>query len=132
MYRLFSRLALASLLVVSPAQSGRSDDGAVSARVLDSRIDQSVFNAIVAGSHLYAQKDVSGCYRLYQGALVAVEPLLAHRPDLRQAIVQGLKDAEGLKSDAPKALALRKVLDTVLTGLRSPNPNATPAAATAS
>jgi hypothetical protein len=124
------RLALACSLVLSLAPATRSDDAAISRRELDWRMDQVVYNAIVAGIPFYNQCDFAGLYRLYQGALISVEPVLSHHPELRQAMEKGLRDAEGARDDSQKAIEQRRVLDEVLAGVRGMVPPPAPAPAT--
>lgn len=68
------------------------------------------------------QGDWAGCYRVYEGALLGVKPLLAHRPDLQGAIDAGIEAAgqEGRVSD--RAFALRKVIDQVRAKLKTSGP----------
>jgi len=58
-------------------------------------------------------RDYSGCYRLYQGALITVRPALEHHPDLQKAIDKGLQDAERQAFMTDRAFALRKVIDDI-------------------
>ena len=67
---------------------------------------------------IYNQGDQAGCYRLYQGTLIAVEPMLGHRPELQQEVAKGLKDVELVPSYAQRATDLRRILDRVLTWSR--------------
>jgi hypothetical protein len=125
------RLIVACLLVLSLVPTAWADDAPISRREIDSRIDEAVYRAILAGLPLYSERDFKGCYRLYQGTLLGVDPLLAHRPELRQTIEKGLKEAENATSDSQKAIELRKTLDAVLAGVRSAQPLSTPAPAPA-
>jgi hypothetical protein len=122
------RFAIASLLILALAPAARSDEPTLSMKELDWRIDQAVYHAIVAGVPLYEQREFTACYRLYQGALIAVEPFLAHRAELRETVTKGLKEAPAARTDAARAIELRKVLDAVLAGVRNPPPAPAPAA----
>jgi hypothetical protein len=114
-------------MALSLVPSVRADNPPISRRELDSRIDEAVYRAIVTGLPLYTDRDFKGCYRLFQGTLIGVDPLLAHRPELRQTIEKGLRDAENVRADAQKAVELRKTLDAVLAGVRGALPLSTPA-----
>src|SRR5262245_59141220 len=46
------------------------------------------------GADVHNSGDVIGAWRMYQGALISLKPLLAHRPDAQKAIDDGLKLAE--------------------------------------
>jgi len=116
---MFPRIALASALVLALATAGRSQEGSLSTRELDSKIDRSIYQAINLGAAIYNQGDHAGCYRLYQGALMVIEPLLAHRAGLRQEVANGVRGAEALPTFAQRATELRRVLDSILAAIRS-------------
>ena len=110
-------------LILALATSGLAADGSLSPRDLDSRIDQTIVRTISIGAPLYNQGDPAGCYRLYQGALIAIEPLLGHRAELRQDVAKGLNDVESVRTYAQRATDLRRILDRVLSAVRtSPSP----------
>ena len=108
------------LLALMTATSSLRADSALSPRELDSRIEQAVFRTISIGAPLYNKGDQAGCYRLYQGALMVIEPMLAHRAELRQEVTKGLRDVESVPSYAQRAIDLRKILDRVLNAVRTP------------
>ena len=97
-------------LILALATSCLAADGSLSPGDLDSRIDQVIFRTISIGAPLYNQGDPAGCYRLYQGALIAIEPMLGHRAALRQEVAKGLKDVESLATYAQRATELRRIL----------------------
>ena len=79
------------------------------------------------GADLYnTKKDSTGAYRMYQGALVTVRPLLGHRPDAQKIIDDGLAAAEKETNVAQKAFRLHEAIEGVRsqpegrTGQRSP------------
>jgi hemoglobin len=92
----------------------------LSPRDLDVRIDQSIVRTINIGAPIFNQGDHAGCYRLYQGALLMMEPMLQHRAELRQVVGAGLRDAEVLPTAAQRATELRRILDRVLAAVRTP------------
>jgi hemoglobin len=55
--------------------------------------------------------DHAGCYRLWQGALLAIKPLLA--PAMQNEIDTALADAEKLPRVSDRAFALRKTIDAI-------------------
>jgi hemoglobin len=59
------------------------------------------------------QGDYAGCYRIFEGALLAVKPLLGGYPALQKKIEAALGNAESLPNMHDRAHALRKVLDEV-------------------
>jgi hypothetical protein len=66
------------------------------------------------GADLYnASKDFSGAFRLYQGALAAVRPLLAHRPEAQKLIDAGFTAADKETDTARKAYILHETIEGV-------------------
>ena len=57
------------------------------------------------------QGDHAGCFRVYQGSLIAVRPFLA--PELQTKIDQSLANADKFGTFADRAFELRKVLDEI-------------------
>lgn len=86
--------------------------GGLSRVELDKRIEKMAFEAADAGTKLYAAGNVEGCFRLYQGALIAIVPLLDHRPRLAAYVRDRLDSAAKLDS-VKGAFALREALDAV-------------------
>src|SRR5262249_16740467 len=79
-------------------------------------LDQTVYNTLrdlinFKGRELYNNGDHNGCYRLYEGALITLKPLLDHRPALTALIDKGLAEAERNPVMARKAFVLRDVID---------------------
>ncbi|HJZ57992.1 MAG TPA: carboxypeptidase-like regulatory domain-containing protein [Gemmataceae bacterium] len=75
------------------------------------------------GADLYnTKKDYAGAYRMYQGSLVTVRPLLAHRPDAQKIIDDGLAAAEKEADPATKAYTLHKTIEDVRASLRGVSP----------
>jgi hemoglobin len=70
------------------------------------------------------QGDYRGCYRLYQGALMTIKPVLTNYPMLQKQIEDGLANAYTLARMHDRAHALRRVLDDVRFTI---NPAARPA-----
>ncbi len=68
-------------------------------------------HVINVGADLFNVGDHAGCYRLYQGALMAVKPFLG--PDMQADVVNAMIAAEKMPKIADRAFALRKVIDAV-------------------
>lgn len=67
---------------------------------------------INTGADLFNKhNDYSGCYRVYQGGLLAVKPFLSLA--LQKEIEEGITAAEKLPRMSDRAFALRRVLDTI-------------------
>lgn len=72
------------------------------------------------GADLYnTKKDFKGTYRLYQGALLTVRPLLAHRPAAQKIIDAGLAAAEKETDPATQAYMLHKTIEEVRAHMRA-------------
>lgn len=86
-----------------PAPLERSD--------LDRRTAIAVFECTSLGSAIYNKGNHDGCYRLYQGTLIAIQPLLDHRPKLAERIKLSLDRAKNMRTPVEAAFALREALD---------------------
>jgi hypothetical protein len=75
------------------------------------------------GRVLYNAGDFAGCYRLFEGSLVTVRPLLPQ--DMQQMIAVGIPDAERQSSMARRAMLLHELVEALRVKLR---PTAGPAA----
>lgn len=106
--RFFMALALLGATV---ALAG-ADDKALDRSELDKRIVASVYETAVAGTNLYNTGKVDDCFRLYQGAVGALAPLLDHRPKL-QASVKAMLTKAASQKPAEGAFTLREALDAI-------------------
>ena len=70
-------LGLALALLAGPGQA--ADDKAPQATQRIASCHHNLRDVINHGADLYNSGDWAGCYRLYEGALMAVRPLLDHR-----------------------------------------------------
>jgi hypothetical protein len=71
------------------------------------------------GADLYNQGDAAGCYRLFQGSLLTIRPLLGHHTEVQKAIDAGLADAERSPDLRRRAFALHKLIEQVRNQIRS-------------
>ena len=78
------------------------------------------------GAELYNRGDAAGCYRMYEGALVAVRPFLAHRPAVTKTLDDGLADVakspDGVKV---QAFRLHELIETIRADLKAEPKKAT-------
>src|SRR3954452_24973065 len=79
-----ARWALVALLLGTPAAAR---DTAAQDKLLGDALKEMHNKA----AELYNGGDPNGCDRLFQGGLYTIRPLLAHRPDLQQAIDEGMQ-----------------------------------------
>jgi truncated hemoglobin YjbI len=108
---------------------------ALERKALDEILYKTLRDVINTGADLYNSGDTSGCYRMWEGALMTVSPLLDHHPTLQKAIAEGLVNARRTPMLDQRAFVLREVLDKVRATLRTSgggtavnpmNPNVTP------
>ncbi|HTU19736.1 MAG TPA: hypothetical protein VMG10_16865 [Gemmataceae bacterium] len=116
---------LAAVLLAGPAQA---EDKKLAAKALDRHtLDESIYQnlrgIIDHGADLYNQGDWNGCYRLWEGALISLKPLLDHRPKLRQAIDGGLTSAAQDAMLWHRAWVLREVLDKIRSDIDADYPH---------
>jgi hemoglobin len=95
-------------------------------KALDETVYKTLREVINKGADLYNAGDTAGCYRLYEGALMATEPLLDHRPNLQKDITAGLAKAAATPFLDQRAFVLREVIDKVRTDLRGAAPMVRP------
>jgi hemoglobin len=121
---------LAACALVLAAGGLRAEDAAKPAgpdKALDKQIHETLREVINRGADIYnpPNSDWNGCYRFYEGALLATRPLLNHRPELQKAIDAGLATARANPQVQRRAFDLRAVIDKIRDDI---NPNPKPVA----
>jgi truncated hemoglobin YjbI len=106
------------LTVLIAAGAARAADdkpasGSQDSKALDGLMHTTLKDVINHGADLYNSGDWNGCYRLWEGTLMSIKPLLAHRPSLQKAIETGLANAQQDPMLYQRAFVLRRVLDQV-------------------
>src|SRR5439155_5947638 len=86
------------------------DKGTPGAKDGDRRVAVALKDVINRGAALYNNGDQNGCYRLFEGALLALKPQLEGRADLMKKIDDGLRDAEQHQLVGNRAWALYELL----------------------
>jgi hemoglobin len=130
--RWWRTLPLAALALALLAGAGRAaEDKAapLESKALDTALYNNLRDVINRGADLYNSGDWAGCYRLYEGALMAVKPLLDHRKGLQAEITKGITDAERDPVLYRRAFVLRSVIDKIRNEV-NPNPKPAPKAET--
>src|SRR5438552_15836859 len=74
---------LFSSILLAGETAGPKDAGQ---KALDKQIRASLAKVINTGADLFNEGDRAGCYRLYQGSLLTLRPMLEHQPELHKAI----------------------------------------------
>lgn len=90
---------------------------------LDESIYQSLREIIDHGADLYNQGDWNGCYRLWEGALMGLKPLLDHRPKLQETITDGIAKARQEPVLWQRAWVLRPVLNKIRADINADYPH---------
>src|SRR5689334_5768607 len=100
--------AFAFLLMLLAGSTSTADDAKLpDAKAFDKAVIDSLRAVHNKGAELYnTTRDYPAAYRLYQGALEAVRPLLAHRPATQKLIETGLAAAEKETDPTRKAFIL--------------------------
>lgn len=122
-----TRLTGLSALVVAGLfiSAGNGQEKKPFAPKSDALIHNSLRDVITTGADLFNLKsDYLGCYRLYQGSLIAVKPLL--KPATQADVEKALAEAEKMTTFEEKANRLREVLDTVRDQTKPKMPAAAP------
>src|ERR1043166_5829416 len=115
-------VAVAACVLALAAGGLRAQDN----KATDKKVYETLREVINHGADLYnpPTSDWNGCYRLYEGALLAIKPLLDHRPDLQKAIDTGRAAARANPQVQRRAFDLREVIDRIR-GDTNPNPKVT-------
>jgi hemoglobin len=117
----FLALGAFGVLLAGSGQAQDAKTGSLDRKTIDTLILNTLRDVINRGADLYNSGDWAGCYRLYEGALMATRPLLEHRPELQTAIRDGLRNAEADPVLYNRAFVLRRVIDKVRADV-NPNP----------
>jgi hypothetical protein len=124
--RLVAAASPALILLNVAALSGAAEDRGArkytkEGQNTDHAIYQALKSVINTGSDLYNQSgDAAGCFRLYQGGLLALRPLLGHHPEMQKAIDTVLVDVEQMPTVRQRAFALNRVLRDIRGQLKPP------------
>lgn len=115
-----TKCVLAALILVAAGGLVRADDKPIDRTDLDKRIVGAVYESALLGTNLFNNdKNYEGCYRLYQGTLKALVPLLDHRSKLQATVKMRLERAEKMRS-ADAAFELRTALDEIQNEIAPP------------
>jgi hypothetical protein len=107
-------LAICGLALSLTGTARAADDDMPEAKG-DAKLNAALRDVINRGADLYNSGDRNGCYRLFEGALLAVKAQMAGNPEVIKVIEAGLADAQAQQSVGFKAFALRRALVDVRT-----------------
>lgn len=88
-------------------------------KTFDKQVIDSLRDVHNTGADLYNKhRDYAGAYRMYQGGLLTIRPLLQHRPAAQKLIDIGLEKAELEADVARKAFLLHETIEAVRKNLK--------------
>jgi hypothetical protein len=90
----------------------------MSAEMLDRAAAEVLKEVHNRGADLYNRGDPVAAYRLYEGALSAVRPFVAHRPDVLKAVEDGLNETAKADGSKIQAFRLHEVIEQVRASLK--------------
>ncbi len=120
-----ARMTLAALVLVAANTMARSEDKPLDRTDLDKRIVNAVYESAKLGTDIFNKGNHEGCFRLYEGTLMAVAPLLDHRPVLQGKVNKRLDRAATMKP-ADAAFELRTALDEIQNDIAPPKDKTPP------
>lgn len=115
-----ARILLAVLLLSGAVGLARADEKPLDRTELDKRVVAAVYESAVLGTDIFNKGGHAECVRLYQGTLIAVIPLLDHRPKLQADAKQRVERAKGLAKATDAAFELRTALDEIQNTIAPP------------
>lgn len=118
--RHMGRILIALLVLAAFPAKGSTQEN----KQLDQQIYEALKEVINTGADTYNAKaedrdlylremNRAGCYRIYQGALISIRPMLGHHPQLQKVIDNGFAKATTQATAAEKAFSLREALDEI-------------------
>lgn len=120
-HRLWANIAVFAVIVGLASTSGFTADPPADKSAFDRQISDSLRDMHNKAAELFnTAKDYNGSYRMFQGGLLVVRPMLSHRPDVQQLLDQGLQEAEKLASLPDRAMRLHKTIEDMRAKLRPP------------
>lgn len=116
-----ARLLMAVLVLGAAGALTRADEKPLDRTELDKRIVATVYEAAVAGTDTFNKGAHAECAALYRGTLLAVVPLLDHRPKLQATSKMRLERATKMMAKpADAAFELRTALDEIQNEIAPP------------
>jgi hypothetical protein len=117
MTRRLTACALAAALSLTAAAD---DPKLPDARAFDKLVVDSLRDVHNKGADLYnTAKDFPGAFRMYEGALLTVKPLLVHRPEAQKLIADGMAAVEKEPDVARRAFMLHETIEKVRAHLKT-------------
>ena len=117
-----ARMLMAVAVLGGAAALTRADDKPLERAELDKRIVTAVYEAAAMGTEMFnaPKSNYDGCVGLYKGTLMAVVPLLDHRPKLQADTKTRLQQAAKMDKPTDAAFELRAALDEIQNTIAPP------------
>ena len=107
-----TRIAIAACFLIALGGTAQADEKSIERAELGKWAANIAHDATVTGTEIFNKGEHLGCYRLYQGTLQALMPLLDHRPKLAASVKDKMDKAMKMRP-ADGAFVLREALDMV-------------------
>jgi hemoglobin len=107
------------MLLATAGAVARAEDKPINRADLDKKIVGAVYESAVLGTEIFNKGNHEGCYRLYQGTLIGLVPMLDHRSVLQGKVKMRLERATKMKA-ADGAFELRTALDEIQNDIAPP------------
>jgi truncated hemoglobin YjbI len=107
-------------LLAALGAMARADDRPIDRTEVDKRVVWSIYETALLGTDIFNQGKHDECFRLYQGVLTGIQPLLDHRPQLKDSVKQKLDRAKSLKG-VEGAFLLREAMDEIQNQIAPPS-----------
>jgi hemoglobin len=117
---MLARCLGAVLLVGALGAMARSDDRPIDRGEIDKRVVWAVYETTLLGTEIYNKGKHDECFRLYQGVLTGIHPLLDHRPRLKDFVKERLERSRNAKA-VEAAFLLREALDEIQNEIAPPS-----------
>ena len=113
----FARATVGDRLPAPPARHIPKHDPKILATCSQSDLETAevgIANAIQVGAPLYNEGNADACFRVYEGAALAIDRKLKSCVGVKKALGEGVTRAAGLQSPVEKAWAMRDAFDGLL------------------
>ncbi|MBX9583061.1 MAG: group 1 truncated hemoglobin [Gemmataceae bacterium] len=114
-------IAAAVLAAGGLGLAARADDKPLDRALVDKRAAKAAYDTALLGSELWKAGNYEGCFRLYQGSLMGLRPMLDHRPKLMGSVLEALNRADRMRPEEG-AFVLRAALDAIRKETAAPPP----------
>ena len=114
-------------IILPTTLSAQAPAGPRAAEQPPATLASSVSAVIDAGAILYNNGDALGCFRVYQGALMAYAPTLETSPETKRKVEAFLKESQDARGIEDKTNALRHALEALWNAAKPVPPEKAPA-----